>query len=88
MKHPKARNESPEQVRPRIEEARRKVKKSNDTWIEDDDACHPDGVAAADPAFALAFPDFPAMDLSILRALPKDGRETSPTDRLSPRKLK
>jgi hypothetical protein len=79
MKHPKARNEFPEQLRPRIEEARRKLKKLNGTLIRDDGVCNHDEETVATPALAPAFPDFPELNLTILRRLSSRERNISPT---------
>jgi hypothetical protein len=69
MKHPKARNEIPEQVKARVEEARKKLKKANDTSIEKNYVCHNAEIKAESPVTAaVPFPDFPELDLSILKA--------------------
>jgi hypothetical protein len=67
MKHPKARNEFPEQVRIRIEEARKKVKKQDGISTENDDSCHHDEETKLRSSLTFAFPDFPDLALSILK---------------------
>jgi hypothetical protein len=67
MKHPKARNELPEQVRTRIEEARKKVKKQDGISTENDNSCHYNEKTKLRSDLTAAFPDFPDLALSILR---------------------
>jgi hypothetical protein len=67
MKHPKARNELPEQVKARVEEARRKLKKSSGTLMESVEACEHDGGVVTTCAAPVAFPAFPELRLTILK---------------------
>jgi hypothetical protein len=71
MKHPKAKNEFPEDVKKRAEETRRKLKKPNDEIIpteeeDEDEASEQGGEALLEPVPTKAFPEFP-FDLPTLR---------------------
>jgi hypothetical protein len=65
VKQPKAKIEFPDQVRTRVEEARRKTKKPNGT-LPAENACEYEDETAVASAVAVAFPDFPKLNLSIL----------------------
>jgi hypothetical protein len=67
MKHPKAKNELPDQVRVRVEETRRKLRKASTALTENDGALDHDRRTVATQATAVSFPAFPDLSLSILK---------------------
>jgi hypothetical protein len=78
MEHPKAKNEFPEQVRTRIEEARRKQKKPSDTLAGHDNDCEQELETVTTPAAAIAFPEFPTLNLTILKGVIGDRAQDQP----------
>jgi hypothetical protein len=71
VKQPKAKIEYPDQVRTRVEEARRKLKKLNGT-LPAEDGCVPYDDTATASAVPVTFPDFPKLNLSILNRVSQD----------------
>jgi hypothetical protein len=67
MKHSKARNELPEQVRTRVEEAKKKLNKPHGRSSNGNDFGGHSGEGTIKPAVALPFPEFPRLELTILR---------------------
>jgi hypothetical protein len=63
MKQSKARNELPEHVRTRVEEAKNKLKKVQGRSLNSDYS----GEGTIKPTVALPFPEFPRLELTILR---------------------
>lgn len=81
MKHPKAKIEFPEQVRTRVEEARRKLKKPSGTLVEPDDDCENEPEPATTPPVAVVspvFPEFPELNLTILKGVIRDQARIQP----------
>jgi hypothetical protein len=67
MKQSKARNELPEHVRTRVEEAKNKLKKVQGRSLNGDDISDHSGEGTIKPTVALPFPEFPRLELTILR---------------------
>jgi hypothetical protein len=67
MKQSKAKNELPKHVRTRVIEAKKKLKKPHSVSFNSDDIGDHSGEGTIKSTVALPFPEFPRLELTILR---------------------